>query len=320
MARLALGAWPILPAAGASKKISSKIRGVAIGLAAYSLSTLPRQGILDTIVRTMVEFGIGDCEMWWPLIEPAELEDRARPARGGGGAARAGSGGGRAPVSPEQTAAMEELRKWHATVSLDYFKDIRKKFADAGIEISSMETSPGASPTDEELVRDCQITKALGAGYLMINSPRSVAKRLAPIAEKQGVKIGLEGRPNMKSTDPNAISKPQDFEEALSYSKNFGLSIDVGDATGGGYDALKFVQDHHSRLFAMNVKDRTKAGASVPWGEGDSKIKEILQWVRDKKYPIRCYIDCDVPTVAGGSRVADVKRCLDFAKTVLASS
>ena len=153
---------------------------------------------------------------------------------------------------------------------------------------------------------------------MMCAVTRSVAKRLAPIAEKHGTKIGLQGRPNMNSADPDALANPADFEEALGYSKNFGTSIDVGDATGGGWDVLKFIQDTHSRVFALNLKDRTKANVSMPWGQGESRIKEILQLVRDKKYPVRCYIDCDYPTPEGGTRQGDVKRCFEFAKAALA--
>ena len=204
------------------------------------------------------------------------------------------------------------------TVPLDYYTAIRKKFSDAGLEINSFDTSLGTTTADEDLNRACEATKALGAHFMMCVVTRSVAKRLAPIAEKHNVKVAFQGRPNISSTDPEVMAKPADFEEAMGYSKNFGSSIDVGDATGGGWDALKFVQDTHSRVFALNLKDRNKANVSLPWGQGDSRIKEILQFVRDKKYPIRCYIDCDYATAEGATRVADVKRCMEFARAALA--
>jgi sugar phosphate isomerase/epimerase len=305
-----------LPVSAAFARISSKVHGVQLGLAGFSLNGLPRQGILDAIVKSMVDIGLGDCLLFAPSTEPAELADRARPARGAGAPAR--GGGARAPLSPEQAAAVEELRQWHLSVPLDYYKAIRKKFNDAGIEISGFDSSLGASPSDEELTKACAVTRALGATFMMTPLPRPVARRLAPIAEKHGVKVGLQGRPNLKATDPDAISKPQDYEQAVALSKNFGTSIDVGDATAGGFDALKFVQDYHAHAFALNLKDRTKAGLSVPWGEGDSHIKEILQLIRDKKYPIRCYLDCEYATAPGGSRIADVKRCFEYAKAALA--
>lgn len=331
--KLAMGAIPASGAlALASARISSKIHGVQIGVAGFSYNNLPRQGLLDVIIQSMVDSGIGECLLFAPSTEPVELADKARPARGGGGggAGRGGSGGlgraggggarggGRGPVSPEQAAAVEALHQWHLTVSLDHYTAIRRKFAGAGLAIKSFDASLGATTSDDDLNRACEVTKALGARFMMCSVPRSVAKRIAPIAEKHGIRVAFQGRPNINSTDADAMAKPADFEEAMGYSKNFGSSIDVGDATGGGWDALKFIQDTHPRVFALNLKDRTKAGVSMPWGQGDSRIKEILQLVRDKKYPVHCYIDCDYATAEGGSRIADVKRCFEFARAALA--
>jgi len=330
-----------LPAVGALAKVSSKIHGVQIGVAGYSYNNLPRQGLLDVIIQSMVDSGIGDCLLYAPSTEPVELADKARPARGGGGgggfgAGRGGSGGqgrgagrggggsggqgrggGRA-ANPEQAAAVEALHQWHLTVPLSYYTAIRKKFTDGGLEINSLDAALTATASDEDINRVCEVAKTLGAHYVMCAVTRSLAKRIAPIADKHGTKVAFQGRPNIKSTDPDAMAKPADFEEALGYSKNFGTSIDVGDATGGGWDVLKFIQDTHSRVFALNLKDRTKANVSMPWGQGDSHIKEILQLVRDKKYPVRCYIDCDYAIAEGSSRVADIKHCMEFAKAALA--
>lgn len=323
-----------LPAMSALSKISSKIHGVQMGVCGFSYNTLPRQGLLDVIVGSMVDSGIGDVLLFAPSTEPVELADKARPARGGGGggAGRGGSGGpgrgasggqgrgaggGRGPVSPEQAAAVEALHQWHLTVSLDHYTAIRRKFADAGLEINSFDASLGATTSDEDLNKACEVTKALGAHFMMCAVPRSVAKRIAPIAEKHAIKVAFQGRPNINSTDPDVMAKPADFEEAMGYSKNFGTCIDVGDATGGGWDALKFIQDTHSRVFALNMKDRTRANVSMPWGQGDTHIKEILLLIRDRKYPIRCYIDCEYALPEGSTRVAEIKRCMEYAKTVL---
>jgi sugar phosphate isomerase/epimerase len=331
LGKLALATLPTISALG---KISSKIHGVQMGVCGFSYNTLPRQGLLDVIVNSMVDSGIGDVLLFAPSTEPVELADKARPARGGGGggAARGGSGGqgrgasggqgragggGRGPVSPEQAAAVEALHQWHLTVSLDYYTAIRKKFADAGLEINSFDASLGATTSDEDINKACEVTKTLGAHFMMCAVPRSVAKRIAPLAEKHGIKVAFQGRPNINSTDPDIMAKPADFEEAMGYSKNFGTCIDVGDATGGGWDALKFIQDTHPRVFALNMKDRTKANVSMPWGQGDTHVKEILQLVRDKKYPVRCYIDCEYALPEGSTRVAEIKRCMEFAKAAL---
>jgi sugar phosphate isomerase/epimerase len=78
---------------------------------------------------------------------------------------------------------------------------------------------------------------------------------------------------------------------------------------------LALVKDRLDRIAVIYLKDRRKDRVSVPWGEGDTPIKEILRLVRDSKYPIRCYIDCDYKTA---DRPADVKRSFGYAKAALA--
>ncbi len=121
----------------------------------------------------------------------------------------------------------------------------------------------------------------------------------------------------MNPTDPDAMSKPADFEEVMGYSKNFGSSIDIGDATSGGWDVLKFIQDTHERVYSLNLKDRTKAGPrSVPWGEGDSHVKDILPTGPRQEIPRSAVssIATTSPTEGAATRVADIKRCAEFAK------
>ena len=72
---LALAAAPL---SMAFAKIDSKIQGIQFGLQSYSFNGLPLEGILDVIVKSMVETGLGECEIWSPLIEPAEFSTRMR--------------------------------------------------------------------------------------------------------------------------------------------------------------------------------------------------------------------------------------------------
>jgi sugar phosphate isomerase/epimerase len=298
--KLALAAIPLSSAAATN--------GVDIGVATFSYNSLPLAGQLDAIIASMKDCGVKSCLLNPPSTEPVELASKARPPRG--------AGRGRAPLTPEQTAAIEELRQWHINVPLDYYVTLRKKFTGAGLEIDTYEPSLGAATSDEDINRAFEVTKTLGARCLADNFTKSVAKRVAPFADKHNIKVALQGRPFI-ATDPDAMSKPADFEEVMTYSKNFGSSIDIGDATGGGWDTLKFIQDTHSRIFSLNIKDRTKAGMSVPWGQGDSHVKETFQLIRDKNYPIRCFIDCDYATAEGTTRIADVKRCAEFARAAL---
>ncbi len=273
----------------AAKKMDSVVRGVQFGLQTYVFSGigLPQESILDVVVKSMVESGLGECDLFAPLVTPAEISAR--------------------------TPAREEIAKWRMSVSLDYFRAIRKKFNDAGIEIYGLSGFPGS--TEEELNRTFEIAEAFGARLVTLGVTLSAAKRVIPFAEKRNFRVGIQGRPDMSVTNPDVIAKPENYEEAMSLSKSYWMSLDVGDATGGGYDSLKFVAEHHDRIALIYLKDRRKDRLSVPWGEGDTPLREILRLIRDRKYPIRCYVDCDYKTA---DRPADVKRSFEFAKAALA--
>jgi sugar phosphate isomerase/epimerase len=303
--RLALGA---LPVAAAAAKMDSVLHGVQFGLQSYSFNGLPQQGLLDVIIKCMVENGLGEVDIFAPLIEPAELWDRIRAAGAGRGALAP------APGAPTPRAeAQTQLAEWRKTAPLDYFRGLRGKFAAADIEIYGYSATPG--PTDAEIERTLQIAKAMGATLLTTSSTLSAARRIAPLAEKYEILIGFQGNPNMATTNPDQIARPDAFEAVVKLSKQFRISFDIGDATGGGYDALQFVKDHHEQIALLYIKDRKKDRTSMPWGEGDSPVKETLQLVRDNKYPIRCYVDNDYQSPL--PRSEDVRRSYEFARKSL---
>jgi hypothetical protein len=297
--------------ATARKKINSVVHGMQFGLQSYVFSGigLPQDGILDVVIQSMVESGLGECDLYAPLVEPAQYWDRIRAG---------GPAGPGATVPPQVAAARvqarKELAKWRMSVSLDYFRAIRKKFEDAGIEIYGISGFPGS--TEEELNRTFEIAEAFGSRLVTLGVTLSAAKRLVPLVEKRSFRVGMQGRPDMSSTNPDVIAKPENYEEAVSLSKSYWMSLDVGDATGGGYDSFKFVAEHHDRIALLYLKDRRKDRLSVPWGEGDTPLREILRLIRDRKYPIRCYLDCDYKTA---DRPADVKASFAYAKAALAS-
>ena len=254
----------------AAKKIDSVVHGIQFGLQSYIFTRigLPQEGLVDTVIASMVETGLGECDFYAPLVEGA--------------------------------------------ASLDSYRAIRKKFDDAGIEIHGLSGFPGA--TEAELSRTFEIAEVLGARLITLTVTLPAAKRIVPLVEKSKFLVGIQGNPNMNPTNADAISRPEQYEEAVALSKSYGISFDIGDATGGGYDALKFVETHLDRISLIYLKDRRKDRLSVPWGEGDTPVAEILRVVRDGKYPIRCYLDCDYKTT---NRPADVKRSFEYAKTAL---
>jgi sugar phosphate isomerase/epimerase len=297
MGKLALGslAMPALPAA----KINSNIGGIQFGLQTYVFTTagLPQDGLLDLAVKSMVDAGLGECDLFAPLVEPAEFWDKIRDS---------------ITVPDARVAARQALERWRASVPLDFYRAIRNKINHAGIEIFGMSGFPGK--TRKQLERTFEIAHVLGARLVTIGNTFTEVKEVAPLVDKSEFLVGLQGRPDMHPTDPDAISTPANFEEALALSKNYWMSFDIGDATGAGYETLPFVEAHHDRIALIYLKDRRKDRTSVPWGEGDTPVADVLRLARDRKYRWRCFVDCDYKTA---DRPGDVKRSFEYAKKAL---
>jgi sugar phosphate isomerase/epimerase len=195
---------------------------------------------------------------------------------------------------------------------VDQFHDIRKKFDGAGIQVYGISGFRGG--TAEQLSRAFEIAGILGARLVTLTVTLPEARAIAPLVEKSKFTVGIQGNPSMNPTNSDTIARPEQYEETLSLSKRYELSFDIGDAVGGGYDVLKFLEAHHDRIALLYLKDRRKDRTSVPWGQGDTPIAEILRMIRDRKYPIRCFVDCDYPTT---DRAADVKHSFEYAKKSL---
>jgi sugar phosphate isomerase/epimerase len=305
LGKAALGSLPI--AVSAAKKMNSIFQCLQFGLQSYVFSWigLPHETQLDVVIRSMVESSLGECDLYAPLVEPADLWDRIHAAPGGGRAAP--------EIAAGRARAREELAKWRRSVSPDHFRAIRKKFEDAGIVIYGLSGFPG--DTEEEVRYTFDAASACGARLVSLQIGLAAARRAVPLAEKSDIILGIQGHPDMAATNPDAISRPENYRQALSFSDRYVMSFDIGDATGGGYDALQFVEEHHDRLALLYLKDKRKDKLSVPWGQGDTPIPQVLRLLRDRKYPIRCYIDCDHKT---SDRPADVKRSFEYAKAALA--
>jgi len=275
-ARFALAGVPL---AAALARINSTIRGVELGAQTYSFRDRP----LDGVIQAMVEVGLGDCELYAPHIEPR--------------------------------ASREELRTWRMTVPLDEFKTVRKKFDNAGIAVSAYNYSFRDDFTDGEIDRGFDMAHALGVPIITASSTLSVAPRLVPFAEKHDMTVAFHGHSDTR--DPNEFAKPESFAKALEMSKRFAVNLDIGHFTAAGYDPVDYIEAHHDRIVIVHLKDRKKNdGPNVPWGEGDTRIKDVLLVLKRRRYPIKAFIEYEYR--GGADSVTEVKKCFQYCKDALA--
>ena len=255
----------------------------------------------------MVRIGIGEVEL---MSNHAEALAGAPPSIGGGG-------GGRGEITPEQQAAMQaradEVRKWRASTSPATWAPVRKRFDDAGIELRLLCYNMNRNMTDEDIEYGFQMAKALGVKAISTSTQVSVAKRVAPFADKHQIMVGYHGHSNL--TDPDEFAKPESFSAAMAMSKYHGVNLDIGHFVAANYDPLAYIQEHHERITNLHLKDRKKdQGDNLPWGQGDTPIKPVLQLLRKNKWDIPANIEFEY----AGDPLVEVPRCLQYCKDALA--
>ena len=282
----------------------SRVGGVQIGAQTYSFRDLPRTpsgDAVDVVIKAMTDCGLTECELFAPQVEP-QFDAGARGRRGD-------------PPSSEAVKARDDLRAWRLKTSLDHFRAIKKKFDAAGIVIYAYNYSPNASFTDEEIDRGFEMARALGAEIITASTTLEVSKRIVPIAEKHRMVVAVHNHSNV--SDPNEFATPDSFAAAMKMSKYFKVNLDIGHFTAANFDAMAYLREHHGAITNLHLKDRRKnQGDNVPWGEGNTPIREVLQLLKKERWPIRAYIEYEYRGT--GSPVEEVKKCFEYAKQALA--
>jgi sugar phosphate isomerase/epimerase len=106
----------------------------------------------------------------------------------------------------------------------------------------------------------------------------------------------------------------------MSYSKYNGANIDLGHfLAGNNVSPAAFIRKHHDRITHIHLKDRKlNQGPNLPWGQGDTPIKEVLQMMRKEKYNFQATIEFEYPTPEGSDVLKELAKCVQFCKDALA--
>ncbi len=248
-----------------------------IGAQTYSFRDMP----LDKCLEAMKDIGLGYAELYQGHIEPK---------------------------------GREALAAWRKNPPIEELKGVRKKFDDTGVELYALNYSFRENWTDEELEHGFEIAKALGVNKITASSNVTTSKRLSPMAEKHKIYVAFHNHSDIK---PNEFARPEDFAEAMQgASKYIAMNLDIGHFTAAGYDPVSFLEEHHDRILTLHIKDRKKdQGENVEFGKGDTKIKEVLQVLKTKRYPIPANIEYEYKSA---DTVAEVRKCFEYCKAALA--
>ena len=295
-------------------KPNSVINGVQIGVTTYSYRSMPSQP--DKLLQYCIDSNINAVE-----LKGDEVEDYLGKPLNPVKLPRQVPGQPKVELSEEVKAQIKQynltVANWRETVPMDGFEEIRKKFNAAGIHFFAYKpNSLAPENTDGEVEYSLRAAKALGATSVSVELPADPAQtqRLGNLAAKHKIYIGYHAHLQASETA---------WDKALSQSPYNTLNLDCGHYMAAGNtkeSLLSLIENKHQFISSMHLKDRKSklnGGKNMPWGEGDTPLKEILTLMKEKKYkmPATIELEYDIPT--GSDAVKETKRCRDFAEMLL---
>jgi sugar phosphate isomerase/epimerase len=263
---------------------NSVFNGVRIGINTYSYRG--EVFTAEDTLRALVEDGL------------SEVELKEGPIQSFTGLSGVG------PRTPQLSDAQREA-------ILARCAELRRMYNDAGVNIHVHKIPFG--PTDEAIDFNFQIAGALGCMGITLERSEPMARKLAPFAEKYKVWIGFHNHtdnyPTLDRTDP-----------ILEISPYIGFNFDIGHYFAGtrGKSPLPVIEKYHDRIVSLHLKDRTADGKNLPWGTGQTPIKEVLQRMKKEEWTFPADIELEYKIPEGSSAVAEVARCVRFCKEALA--
>ncbi len=328
--KLAAVAAPTAAAFGAGP--DSTVAGVKLGAITYSFHDLkrtPGEDAVDQCIENLLYAGCQYCELMSNDVEPAgagggggragaagasgrvnDASGRGNGAGGGRGASGSARGGG------QPSAAREALRKWRIETPTAHFEGVRKKFNDAGITIYAYTVNYNDQYSDEELDASFRHARALGTNIIASSTTVTMAKRLVPFAEKAKMNIAFHGHTNV--ADPNQFASPGNFAAAVAMSPYYRINLDIGHFVAAGFDPVPYIQENHEHITHLHIKDKKKNdGPNMPWGQGDTPVKEVLLLLKKNKYPIAAIDEMSYQDQVAGPNRDEVKKNMDDMRKML---
>jgi sugar phosphate isomerase/epimerase len=315
--------------AATGSKLNSKFGGVQIGCITYSFRSLGSK--IDTILNACVDSGCSSVELMSTGIEeylgaPAYSPGPARPPQPQGpqpgGTQTVESAGGlqRAPLTPEQIAAREkyaeDLKAWRVSVPMTKYKELRKKFNNAGVDIHIVKFSP-SNWSDEEIDYAFNAAKALGAKGVSEEIGEEAVNKLGPVAEKHGLFAIFHQ--HMQFATVEGFS----YDPFLAVSPAVMLNFDAGHFFGStGRHPNTIIEKYHDRIVSIHLKDKTGPNTNPPntnqvWGQGEMPLADVFNLLKEKKYPIYADIELEYPVAPWSTPVKEVRTCLNYAREML---
>ncbi len=184
----------------------------------------------------------------------------------------------------------------------------RSRFTDAGVRITSYFVDFPEKASDEQLERNFQAGRLLGAKVLSSNVPKSLIPRVDKTCQRFHMYVGLHnevyGRP-----EPNQVQFPSDYVGVFRRSSHWtGATLDVGHLYAAGYDPVEFIRKHQRRIVSIHLKDENRVlpyYTDFPFGQGPTPLVSILHTLQEVHFKRAANIEWGVKSVDPVKGVAD---------------
>lgn len=293
-------------------KPDSKFNGVQIGIivAPYNYPEIPLAA--DQFLNTLVHLGISAVEMQDMRVEvyagaPGAKSERRAPGQSA------------ADWQQARRKAADELKQWrlsNSSAAMDKYKAIRRMYNDAGVKMYAFRINDlNAATSDEEYEYFFNAAHVLGADQVTTELPANpdISKKAGDLAGKHHLMMGYHNHLQVNY---------HSWDTALAQSKWNGINLDVGHFTAAiNGSPIPFIKEHHDRITCLHLKDRkyrVNGGENMPWGQGDTPVKEVLQLVKTEHYRFPAGIELEYKIPEGSTPEAEIAKCLQFCKDALA--
>jgi len=284
----ALAAYGILPGSGlmaapSAGKPNSVFDGVRIGTITYSYRS-SRLGTAEDTLKALIQCGLSEVELMGGPIQNY--------------------------INTATKGKKFESKDAQREAQLAACRELRKMYNDAGVNIHIQKSGFGRS--DEDIEFNFLKAKALGCTGISLERNEGMAKKLAPFADKHKIWVVFHNHtgnyPVMDKPDP-----------ILEHGKYIGYNFDVGHYVAGAKKSpIPVIEKYHDRIVSLHMKDRTTKGGNLPWGEGETPLKEILQLMRKEKWTFPADIELEYRVPKDSNAIKEVTRCAQFCKEALA--
>jgi sugar phosphate isomerase/epimerase len=273
----------------ADGKPNSMINGVQIGVITYSFRSMP--GSAEQLLQYCKDCNINAIEMM-------------------GDAAEAYAG---APKWDRSADSAAKIADWRMNAPMDKFIELRKMYNDAGVKIYAWKPNAlGTKNTDAEINYAFNAGKALGCNHVTVELPedQEQTQRLGDKAAEHKMYVGYHA---------HTQATPELWDVALGQSEYNAINLDIGHYVAGTSSSpVDFILKNSDRIVSLHIKDRKfHDGANMPWGQGDTPIKEVLALMKKKKYKFPATIELEYKIPEGSDAVKEVIKCRAYAQSAL---